>query len=90
MKTERVVETINVEYEVKTAPNGDTYWYKDDVLHRENGPAVILVNDLKEWYKYGELHRKDGPAVKYDNGYKEWYIDGVQYTEKEWKKKVSK
>lgn len=43
-------------------------FYKNNKLHRENGPASILTNPCKENYYYeGKLHRDNGPAV-YDSG----------------------
>jgi len=33
--------------------DGDTFWYRDDVLHREDGPAVEWVNGTKEWWYKG-------------------------------------
>lgn len=52
-------------------------WYKNDILHREDGPAVEYLNGDKYWYIDGKLHREDGPAVEWYNGDKEWYINGV-------------
>lgn len=61
-------------------------WYKNGVLHRENGPAVVNYwlgkkKYLEEWYKGGQLHREDGPAlVEYnEEGQKiteEYYLNG--------------
>ena len=51
---------------------GDKYWYKDDRLHREDGPAVEWTNGTKFWYFNGKHHREDGPAVEGAEGYKAW------------------
>ena len=56
--------------------NGDVYWYKDDVLHREDGPAVVYAKGDKWWYIDGLLHRRDGHAIERACGSKEWYVDG--------------
>lgn len=57
-------------------------WYKNDVAHREDGPAVEFPNDgYKAWYFNGELHRVGGPAVMHANGDKEWYFHGIQHRE---------
>jgi len=32
-------------------------------LHRENGPAEIVLTDVKKWHHDGELHRRRGDAV---------------------------
>ncbi|MFL9610951.1 hypothetical protein ACKF11_12770 [Methylobacillus sp. Pita2] len=41
-------------------------WYKNGLMHRDNGPAVELVTtggDIrKSWYRNGLRHRTDGPA----------------------------
>lgn len=63
-------------------------WFKDDQLHREDGPAVEITTDsTKLWYQYGEYHRdeidpKTGlslPAIEYSSGTKEWYINGKRH-----------
>jgi len=47
-----------------------------NILHREDGPAVIYPNNRKEWWLKGKLHRLDGPAVIWENGDKEWFVNG--------------
>jgi hypothetical protein len=51
-------------------------WYKNDQLHREDGPAVEYPNGSKCWYKNGKRHREDGPAIECSNGYKERWVNG--------------
>jgi len=74
--------------------NGNQEWYKDGVLHRDKGPAVICghagyhrdPNNLditwplgtNFWYKHGVLHRDGGPAVVYKNGNVEWWMYGIK------------
>jgi hypothetical protein len=53
------------------------------VLHRENGPAVLLISGTKQWYQYGRMHRADGPAHERFTGRLSWYINGVQYTQEQ-------
>ncbi len=55
---------------------GTKRWFKDDVLHRKDGPAVILSTGNSYWYKNGEFHRDDRPAVIYNNGTQMWYQHG--------------
>lgn len=57
---------------------GTIIWYKDDQVHREDGPAVIKTNGIEQWYKQGKLHREDGPAIISGNqhGERRWYING--------------
>jgi len=57
--------------------NGDKYWFKDDQLHREDGPAVEDADDTKYWFQNGRLHREDGPAVEYAGGVTRWYFKGI-------------
>jgi hypothetical protein len=56
--------------------DGSEYWYKDDMLHRENGPAIIYSNGETHWCIDGKSHRLDGPAVISANGSEYWYVDG--------------
>ena len=46
--------------------NDDEFYYIDDKLHREDGPAIIIfVFGQKEkfYYQNGLRHRNDGPAI---------------------------
>ena len=52
--------------------------YKNNKLHREDGPAVIDSDGYKAWYKNGLCHRDDGPAVIRDDGSKAWCKNGVR------------
>jgi hypothetical protein len=52
--------------------NGNTCWYQNDKLHRDDGPAIEYADGGTEWYQRGELHRDDGPAVVNTTG-KHWY-----------------
>lgn len=56
---------------------GNEYWYKDDLLHREGGPAMICDSGTEYWYMHGKLHRLDGPAVEYYYGQKSWYYENA-------------
>lgn len=40
-------------YVVSIKENGDKYWYLNDKLHREVGPAIELANGSKAWYLEG-------------------------------------
>lgn len=47
-------------------------------------------NDREEWFRDGKRHCEDGPAViNHKTGYKEWWLNGVQYSEEEWKDKLN-
>jgi phage terminase Nu1 subunit (DNA packaging protein) len=68
-------------YTVKVDENGDKFWYFEDKLHREDGPAAEYADGDKAWYINGEQHRENGPAFESVNGYKAWYINGKQHRE---------
>tara|TARA_R110000868_G_scaffold46524_1_gene153593 strand:- start:308 stop:499 length:192 start_codon:yes stop_codon:yes gene_type:complete len=39
---------------------GDKYWYLNDKLHRENGPAIERADGTKEWWYHDkQIHCKD-------------------------------
>lgn len=48
---------------------------KNGLLHREDGPALILADGTKYWYNEGKLHRLDGPAIESDI-FREWFQYG--------------
>ena len=56
--------------------SGTREWWKNGVLHRDDGPAVEWVDGARCWYKNGERHRDDGPAVEYADGTREWWRYG--------------
>jgi hypothetical protein len=68
----------------KIDTDGSKYWYLNDELHREDGPAVECANGHKRWYLNGKLHRVDGPAVEYTDDSKIWFLNGVVYTKQEY------
>jgi hypothetical protein len=55
--------------------NGNKYWYLNDNLHREDGPAIEMKNSRKEWWINGQRHREDGPAIEYNYGSKDWWLE---------------
>jgi hypothetical protein len=58
-----------------------TVWYKNGLLHREDGPAVQHTTGTNEWWVNGKRHRVDGPAVEQADGTKEWWINGKLHRE---------
>lgn len=50
--------------------------YVDDIIHNDNGPAIILANGTQSWCQHGKVHREDGPAVDYCDDDKAWYYNG--------------
>ena len=60
--------------------NGDSFWYKDGYVHRDDGPAAEYANGNKFWFKFGKCHREDGPAVIWNNG-EFWYKNDLKHRE---------
>ena len=67
-----------------------TEYYKDGVLHREDGPAVEWLNGSKFWFINGKRHREDGPAFVWADGTNNWYLNDIQYHEEDFKVAVRK
>ena len=65
-------------YNIKIDKCGNKRYYINNVLHREDGPAVEYVSGTKHWYRNGLLHREDGPAIECSNGYKAWYKNDLR------------
>ena len=56
-------------------PDGTKYWFLNDQLHREDGPAVEHLDGTKKWFLNGKRHREDGPAVEWPGGAKWWWFN---------------
>ena len=69
--------------------NGSKYWYKNNHLHREDGPAIEHACGDKQWYLNGKLHRTDGPAIEWTDGDNSWYLDHKKYSFSEWCDKLN-
>lgn len=59
-------------------------WTLNDVLHREDGPALYQVladgSYLYEaWFFHGEKHRIGAPAYSHRNGLRLWYEHNLQH-----------
>ena len=57
--------------------NGTVSWYKENQLHRTDGPAVMVKDGTAAWYENGLLHCEDAPAVVFPNGTQFWYRNGA-------------
>ena len=42
-------------YQVEIDDSSTKYWYQNDKLHREDGPAVEYANGSRIWYINGKL-----------------------------------
>lgn len=60
---------------------GTKLWFKDEVLHREDGPALITKDGIENWYLNGkrltksEWDNKMAPNKLRDEGWDESDID---------------
>ena len=68
-------------YDIRISQYGTKFYYVNNKLHREDGPAIEYDDGDKEWYKNGLLHREDGPAIENANGYKAWHKNGKYHRE---------
>lgn len=64
--------------------DGCTRYFKGDLLHRVDGPAVIHASGTMFWYVDNKLHRNNGPAIEYNDGCNFWYLHGTEYTFNRW------
>ena len=60
---------------------GIVTWKVDDILHRDDGPALEYPDGYRVWYQNGKQHREDGPAVIWPSGNKQWFYNGFQHRE---------
>lgn len=65
---------------------GKIYYYQNNKLHREDGPAIEFGNGYIFWFLNGKRHCEVGPAVEYPDGNKEWWINGIQFTKEDFNK----
>ena len=50
---------------------------------------TVYDNGDKVWkLPSGDLHREDGLAIEFLSGFKIWWINGIQYTEQDYKYKT--
>jgi len=56
--------------------DGKVSYYKDGMLHREDGPARDFANGDRLWFLNDKPHREDGPAHD-TSKLKIWYLNGV-------------
>ncbi len=57
---------------------GESHWYQDDELHRDNDLPSIVNGRFLQWYRHGKSHRDgDLPAVVYPNGRRVWKKNGI-------------
>jgi hypothetical protein len=64
-----------------TEINGVKEWRLNNLLHREDGPAVEYSFGTKLYFLNGQLHRVDGPAIEWRDGTKHWCLNGKLHRE---------
>lgn len=81
---------------------GIIYKLMNGVPHCVDAPAITypaMVNDGGSvhreehchWYINGKLHNELGPTCVYSStGTRNYFLDGVKYSEQEWKKEVAR
>lgn len=62
-------------------PFRDVWYDENGLLHRDDGPAVIMHGAGEKWFRHGKLHRDDGPAVVMEDGTKKYYKEGYLHRE---------
>lgn len=61
--------------------DGTKSWWRNEKLHRTNGPAYEGADGSKGWWVNDELHRIDGPAIENADGSKEWWLKDKKLSE---------
>lgn len=66
---------------MKIDPEGNKFWFRDGVLHRDGDmPAVEMVDGSLIYMINGQVHRKDDlPAIIRASGAKEWWKRGRRH-----------
>lgn len=55
---------------------------EDGLIHKEDGPALVLIDGTEYWFKNDVLHREDGPAIVNPLGNEEfWYKNNKLHRE---------
>lgn len=62
-----------------THPDGSKAWYRNGLLHREDGPAFICNDGKESWYRHGRLHREGGEPAVISNEEKGWWLFGKRH-----------
>ena len=58
--------------------HGNSFYYLNGKMHREDGPAVEYANGNKCWYLNDKQHRIDGAAIEFVDGTKIWFVNDIQ------------
>ena len=63
--------------------DGTAIWYKNGVVHRNDGPAIERADGSREWYSEGVRHNYGGPAITSPDGKSRWFRQGKEFAEAE-------
>lgn len=66
---------------------GSEIWHRvdqPDIIHREDGPAIIWDDGSKFWYYDGVNHNENGPSAIYRTGKVYWHYHGMHLEFDEW------
>ncbi len=55
----KILESADKRIKVLVSKNGTEFWVKNNLLHRENGPAIIRKDGFKKWYLNGKFIRSN-------------------------------
>lgn len=59
--------------------SGVRYWFKQNEISRDNGPAIVDLPDYRAWWLNGKPHRVGGPVYIWDDGLREWFKNGKRH-----------
>jgi hypothetical protein len=51
--------------------------FKNNQIHRTEGPAVVFEDGSYIWYFWGKVSRQNGPALSFRNGVMKWKVNGL-------------
>ena len=64
----------------KVIEKGAVLYYKNNLLHRKDGPAMVMKDGTQVWYKNGQIHSYNNePALITSDGFRAWYDTGIRH-----------
>ena len=77
MTTEaELFDTLKYRIDISPLTGTRRYYNTAQLLHREDGPAIVYPYGRHEWYRNGLRHRDVGPAIETAYGHREWWQNG--------------
>ena len=62
-----MIEVVEIE--------GDVFYFKDGLLHRDGYPAIEFKSGDEWWIDNGMIHRENGPAIIHRKDVEYWVND---------------